>query len=276
MRFDPNRIRLTDDIVDGRSVDDSDVREHLGIDPSDHTVALVLRLSDDTDTPPDGYDGAGLHRFASRIPAILGCSRSTIVSADCGRVEIWASWSCSPPRSIESALADFGPIPAGLRVSVGPCASGVDGIRRSHLGACEADRIALERVWSRERRVVQYDDVAIVAMLTRDCEQARWFVVDTLGGLGRPGRVHEELRETLRVYLAFGRSRLEAAKTLYVARNTVAYRVAKAVRLLGRPIDSDPVKLRLALEIARAMPDLVDGHSNPTYEADPETTGALA
>jgi DNA-binding PucR family transcriptional regulator len=99
----------------------------------------------------------------------------------------------------------------------------------------------------------EYADVAVVALLTNDPEQARWFVEETLGSLAQSGPGFDELRETLRVYLAFGRSRVRAAKTLHVARNTVAYRVEKAAKLLGRPIDEDPVKLRLALEITQAL-----------------------
>jgi DNA-binding PucR family transcriptional regulator len=59
------------------------------------------------------------------------------------------------------------------------------------------------------------------------------------------------LRETLRLYLAGGRSRQQVAAAMYINRNTVAYRVQKASQLLGRPIEEDAFEVRLALEIAR-------------------------
>jgi DNA-binding PucR family transcriptional regulator len=66
----------------------------------------------------------------------------------------------------------------------------------------------------------------------------------------------------LRIYLAFGRSRARAAERLHIARNTVAYRVEKATRMLDRPITEDPLKVRLALEISRVLPRLA-GEAEP-------------
>jgi hypothetical protein len=51
-----------------------------------------------------------------------------------------------------------------------------------------------------------------------------------------------ELRNTLRCFLKSGNSRLAAARELRLAPNTVAYRVARAAELLGRPAAERPTE----------------------------------
>lgn len=102
-----------------------------------------------------------------------------------------------------------------------------------------------DTLWFRD-----YRDVALMSLVMADTEQAQCFVRETLGALADPDPGVAEMRETLRTYLAYGRSRIHAANQLHVARNTVAYRVAKAVRLLGRVLERDEVNVRIALEIA--------------------------
>ncbi|KQW42667.1 hypothetical protein ASC77_23705 [Nocardioides sp. Root1257] len=63
------------------------------------------------------------------------------------------------------------------------------------------------------------------------------------------------LRETLRVWLQSSASRTATAEQLYIAVNTVSYRVAKAGYLLGRPAGDRSVETLLALELAHYFPD---------------------
>lgn len=68
----------------------------------------------------------------------------------------------------------------------------------------------------------------------------------TLGGLlGAP----DELRGTLRVYLQEQGSVSRAAARLFMHRNTVQNRVARAQALLPRPIGGRPLAVALALEL---------------------------
>jgi DNA-binding PucR family transcriptional regulator len=76
---------------------------------------------------------------------------------------------------------------------------------------------------------------------------------EVLGPLAVPGPKTAEIRETLRLYLAHGRSRALAAEELFVAPNTVAYRVKRAEELMGRPLPQDHLPVRLALEISRII-----------------------
>jgi DNA-binding PucR family transcriptional regulator len=147
----------------------------------------------------------------------------------------------------ETALGS-GPAGSGLSVALGSAAAGEAGFRDSHLAAREAQRIG--RALG-EPGVHLYADVEVLALLTASPERAARYMRQTLGALAGTDAKMAELRETLRLYLSYGRSRAQAAEKLFVAPNTVAYRVKRAEELLGSPLPEDHLPLRLALEIAR-------------------------
>ena len=93
-----------------------------------------------------------------------------------------------------------------------------------------------------------------LSLITSDLERARWYAEETLGALLAPGERVRVLRETLRVYLGCGLSGREAGRRLFISRNTVQYRLQRAEEILGRPVAQDPMRLWLALEIARLVP----------------------
>ncbi|MGW2022057.1 PucR family transcriptional regulator [Streptomyces decoyicus] len=139
---------------------------------------------------------------------------------------------------------------SGVHLALGPPAHGTAGMRRSHYGAREAERVArlAPGNW-----LTDYREVRLFALVTADPEHARWFLHDLLGPLASDGARVRELRETLRVYLAEERSLRAAASTLHVARNTVTYRVKRAEELLPAATTGSTLELRLALEIARIL-----------------------
>ena len=98
-------------------------------------------------------------------------------------------------------------------------------------------------------------DVGLLALVTEDLERARSFVRDELGGLA--ALEAQDLRDTLRAFLANRGSHAAAARDLYVHRNTVAYRLAQAEELLGHPIAERELELRVALEAAATLGDAV-------------------
>ncbi len=241
-----SRARMVKDVLVGHPVDRADAEWILGLDLADHHLSAVLWASPDSGVSTDRLD-----RFAAELACALGARRSLIMSAGPLKSWMWISWPRPPEAGLAMrARAALSP-PVGVRASIGPVASGIAGLRRSHLSAQAAERLAgdLATSW-----LCEYADVAVVSLVTHDAQQAQWFVEETLGDLGQPGCRFAELRETLRVYLSFERSRVRAAESLHVARNTVAYRVEKAMKLLGRPITGDPLKIRLALEVARILP----------------------
>lgn len=158
-------------------------------------------------------------------------------------------------------------LPEGWRAGAGPPSFGPTGVRRSHLGARWAARIA--GTMPTATGVCHYADVRTACLLTGDVEHARWYVDETLGPLAATDDWSGQLRETLRCYLASGRSVKTAAERLGVARNTVTYRVRRAEELLeSRSVDS--LELRLALEIMRSAGVLEAGPADRPAE---ETSG---
>ncbi|KOG42214.1 helix-turn-helix domain-containing protein [Streptomyces decoyicus] len=94
----------------------------------------------------------------------------------------------------------------------------------------------------------------LVALATADPTHAHWFVHDLLGPLASNSTRVGELRKTLCVYLAEGRSLRAAAGRLHVARNTVTYGVKHAQELLPpTALTDNALELRLALELARSQ-----------------------
>ena len=134
----------------------------------------------------------------------------------------------------------------GARIAVGRPGSGIAGFRRSHVEAMEARRVA--RLGGLDG-VVRYADVALVALLTKDLEQARAFAERTLGRLAEESR----LAETVLCLLEAQGSPRHAAQRLGIHENTVAKRVRAAEEILGRPVTERPLELFAALLINRAV-----------------------
>jgi hypothetical protein len=210
---------------------------------ADHHWAAVL-----SPVPDSGVVVEDLVRFALTVARTVGGARPLVAVNHADEVWMWTRWPSPPcPETFAAACARLR-VPDGLRIGAGPIAPGAAGFRRSLLGARAACQAA---VHDQDCRWCDYQDASPVSLLTGDEEQARWFVDEVLGELGSDEPWHATLRETLRLYLARGRSRQQVAAAMYINRNTVAYRVQKAAQLLGRPIDEDAFDVRLALEIAR-------------------------
>jgi DNA-binding PucR family transcriptional regulator len=99
------------------------------------------------------------------------------------------------------------------------------------------------------RRVVTYADpgVRTAAMLAADMPGTRQLVASALGGLAQDTDGAARLRETLAVFLAEKSSYVATADRMLLHKNTVKYRVDKAVAQRGRPLDEDRLELELAL-----------------------------
>ncbi|WP_156767099.1 CdaR family transcriptional regulator [Mycobacterium sp. E796] len=135
--------------------------------------------------------------------------------------------------------------PSGaVRVAVGGQAGGVEGFRRSHRDAVAAQRM-VARLDS-PQRVVFFDEVHLVALLTADPDSAEQFVRQVLGDLAVAPR---EVREALRAFIEENGSVSRAAARQYAHRNTVMRRVARAEAMLPRPLDDNRVQVAAALQV---------------------------
>ncbi|WP_238421007.1 CdaR family transcriptional regulator [Gordonia sp. 'Campus'] len=207
-------------------------------------LALILWSSDD-----EPRELVALTRTARETGTRLGGGAPPIVTA-IDRSTVWA-WIPLVGRDItddSSVVAVRSTVPAGIRVAVGLPASGARGFRRTHEQARAAYSVATMPGGAADR-VIGFGDrgVAVVSLLAQNLESTRAWVDEVLRGLAEDAPNANMLRETLSVYFATRESHLHTAERLNLHRNTVKYRVGKA--LAEVPADLDRLDLALALTV---------------------------
>jgi DNA-binding PucR family transcriptional regulator len=195
-------------------------------------------------------DATALHKAASTMLEALGATTSVVMPV--GRAEVWA-WggSRTPFRGDDTVRAAE---KSGVRVLAGSPGPGVEGFRRTHLQAREAARVSLLAGRDSDgSEIVTYSSVSLLALLSVDPQRAREFIDDELGRLAFDDPQARSLRETLLAYLDNRRSPQAAAAQLFVAKNTVVYRLRRAEELLGRSIDERQLELWVALLLTKTL-----------------------
>jgi DNA-binding PucR family transcriptional regulator len=178
-------------------------------------------------------EDAGLETTAIAV----GGAGALVVPLGAGTMAGWCA-----PGALDHDIA------TEARVAFGLPGEGTEGFRRSHLQAMEARRIMR---LSGLRGPVDYDEVALAALLTADLDQARAFAVSELGALAAPDVAR--LADTALEVLAQQGSPRRAAQRLGLHENTVAKRVRAAEEALGRPITERPAQTLAALMILRVV-----------------------
>ena len=153
--------------------------------------------------------------------------------------------STADPIAEIRRIADSGD--RAIRVAVGTIDSGVAGFRESHRRAQDARKVAIAGNPSRRVVAATDPDVRVAALMVDDLDRIRSWVHNTLGPLASNTTGDAKLRETLRIFLREGSSHTAAAEHLALHRNTVAYRVNKAVERRGKPIEDDQIEVEMAL-----------------------------
>ncbi|MFE2698274.1 PucR family transcriptional regulator [Streptomyces mirabilis] len=165
-------------------------------------------------------------------------------------VEGWLAVRPGCPVDPDTVAAERGDAALPVRVALGIVRPGLDGFRRSTRAAARAKALALS-AGAGTPKVVAFTRVAPVALLADEPRELADFVFDTLGDLAVDDRRRELLRETLRVFLATNRSYAATADRLMVHRNTVHYRVQRAVDHYHLDLDANAFDLHFALTICR-------------------------
>jgi len=192
--------------------------------------------------------------YANRVAVAIRAERVIVLEGE-GAVQLW--WNASGPLAADAAAALEGVRrPEWLRLAVGPDGLGLEGFRDSVRGSRLAERVA-RLPEAAERGLWRFDEVGHLALLAEDRAGAAWFVRRELGALAGPGPRMAEIRDTVRLYLGTGNSRVAVAKALHLAPNTVAYRVGQANELLGRTVGDRAQQVLLALQLAHALPGLL-------------------
>lgn len=222
-----------------------------------HVAFLVW---DDAGSGASASVQAALERAALRRVAAIGTFDTLLVPLG---IDVIAGW-IGVQRDVDLSPVDgLGPSPdeaAGLRIAFGSLATGLDGFRASHAEAALARRVAI-LLPKRAAPVIHYRDVALLALLTQDLDQARHFASRELGRLARDDPPTRRLVETVRVYFEEGSSPARVARRLGVHENTVAYRLRRAEELLGRPLGERSTALVAAITLLDAIADAPAGQA---------------
>lgn len=212
-------------VLDGRTTDPTAASARLRYDLRRTHVGFIVWAGDDE----AGQEAAAV--ALSGPGALLVPLRSGVM----------AGW-CHPDALDLAAVDD------STRIALSTPGEGLEGFRRVHAEAVEARRVA--RMGSLDGPV-HYADVALVALLTTDLEQARAFAARELGELQSSEAAGRRIADTVLAVLETQGSPRRASQRLGVHENTVAKRIKGAERLLGRRIDERPAELLAALLIDR-------------------------
>ncbi|MEV7976716.1 helix-turn-helix domain-containing protein [Streptomyces sp. NPDC086519] len=239
------RDQMVRSILAGEDISAETASRVLGYDlASSSHVGVIFRRS-----AAASGDATPLREEAVSMLSGLEATACLVMAID--RTEVWA-WASVPGQ----CAPDASTIPAlrGVLVAVGRRQSGLEGFRTTHAEARAAVRVAeLNATAIGGGQVVDFHDVRLVALLTADSADALSFMRDELGELGGSGETPRVLRETLRAYLGSNSRPQDTARTLFVAKNTVIYRVKRAEEMLGHDIRARQLELGVALRLAAVI-----------------------
>lgn len=198
-----------------------------------HTAAIIWSTS----------PIARLESTAETLMRASGADHRLTVVAGATALWLWLPATAVPREPDPKPSAAFDP---DVLIAVGRPGNDVAGFRRSHLDALATQRM-LTRLDS-PQRVAHYRDIQLAALLTADPDQADEFLVETLGDLLH---ADAETRQAVVTYIQEQCNTLRTAERLFTHRNTVVRRLARADRLLPRPLAENVVAVAAALEILR-------------------------
>ncbi len=203
--------------------------------------------------PPHGEVDLQLNALGRCLGSLIsaaGANRMLLLPAGTSAMWAWIAGELDMDRLSESA--DKLPHSEVL-IAVGQTIHGEDAFRISHEQALRARRVATRM--PTPRRLTLHADVAVVALLAGDEEEARRYVGRALGELAARTPAAEQLRETLWVFLQEGGNTRRASERLFMHRNTVLYRLQRIEALLGHPLDERRLELQVALLLTTTFGD---------------------
>ena len=269
-------------LADGLTILYHDEQQRWLKDPRAERSALVARILDGE--KPDGTQAASILRYEIRYRQHLSicvwhdtdrasldqelesiavqflrvhqASQTLITRQPDSSVLAWGN----SPTPLTYPPTEQSQPPQGVRVAVGTPGRGLTGFRRTAYDAMEARAIVKRLPGYANTPTAMYTDVSLTGLLSKDAQRARRFVDSELGTLAVNEDHNRRLLETLAAYLD-SHSPKTVARQLFIARNTVAYRLRKAEELLGRPITTRQPELRAAILLARAFHDSTEPHA---------------
>lgn len=249
-RWLANRSAVQRETVDallaGARVDLAAAEAALGYRLRQHHLGLVLWTT--------GGD-AGLaesERLLARLAKQFGSGHPLFVPRDRATAWGWIPIGRSAGLDLDAVVAAVEEAVAdgemSVHVSIGMPEAGEPGFRTTHLGAASAHQVALLGGVAAEQ-VMSYGDATVraAAMLAQDLPATRRMVSTTLGDLAADSPSAARMRETLHAFVQDRESYVATAARMHLHKNTVKYRVDRAIEARGKPLAQDRLDLELAL-----------------------------
>ena len=213
-----------------------------------HLALVVWNSAPDATTTLGSID-----EIARRTASFVRSDGPPIITA----IDRRTVWAWIPLGSRTSALdttelSSVLDLDESTRLAAGLPAHGIQGFRRSHEQARAAYSVATVP-GTPTRSVVGFGDkgVAIVSLLAQNLDSTRAWVWERLGVLAEDTPGAAVLRMTLNAYFSHDESHLRAAQYLNLHRNTVKYRLIKA--LDQHTVSTDKLDLALALQVCEFL-----------------------
>jgi hypothetical protein len=233
------RATMIDALLDGSVTDVAKGSEVLGHPLRQWQTGFVI-WSDEADLVTSDF----LQATATDLGAALRGSRPLTHVAGSRDLWVWVATPEPPPEDVVSVLQ---PTLAGrgVHVAVGLPAQGIDGFRSSHTEARAAERLCLAA--RRCPSVVTYREVEMLSLAMENESLLKRMVEREVGQLSGADRNLALVRETVLAYLTNRMNVETTADKLFVHKNTVRYRLARAEELLGHPLTTRPAQVELGL-----------------------------
>jgi len=196
-----------------------------------------------------------LQQVVRKMASAANCVAPPLTTAvDRGTAWAWLPFAARPSPDQMAALSRVVAESDGCRVSLGLPARGITGFRRTHAQA-QASRSVAAIPGKGASPVVSFGDdgVAVTALLARDIESTRLWIAEVLGRLAVDDDRSATLRETLRVFYLTGENYTETAELMNLHRNTVKYRVEKALEERDSTVTSNRIDIAVALNVCHFL-----------------------
>jgi len=239
------RAATLQELIAGEQPEAGAAEHALGYRLRQHHLGVVLWSADQT---RGTVDLRQLEVFLGDLAKAVGSEGSPLFFPR----DLTTAWGWLPlgrTSELATPVHEIGLATNGaLHAAFGTPGSGIPGFRITHLEAGRARQVALA-AGPRALRLTSYADPAVrtAAMLAADLEGTRRMVARSLGALAADTEPAQRLRDTLQVFLAEKGSYTATADLVHLHKNTVKYRVDKAIEERGRPVDEDRLELELAL-----------------------------
>ncbi|MGZ4620798.1 MAG: PucR family transcriptional regulator [Mycobacteriaceae bacterium] len=242
---------LIHDVLAKRGISSRDFEQVTRYRLDHHHIGMIIWSVDPAPAPDELRI---LTHIVSKMAIAAKCSGPPLITA-VDRTTAWA-WL---PFVVKPATFDLDEIRRTVghahtcRASLGLSGSGAAGFRRTHAQAQAARRVVVTA--GESPAVISFGDegVAIASLLANDIESTSDWVAEVLGHLAVNNDHTKLLRETLRVFFLTGENYTDTAQLLNLHRNTVKYRVTKALEQCDTALTPNRIDLAVALNVCHFL-----------------------